>query len=47
MATEAAVGPQGSTRMSSTIKQEAEVARRHTPDIAWPTIVLAFGCLGL
>ena len=29
------------------IKQEAEVARRHTPGIAWPTIVLAFGCLGL
>jgi beta-carotene hydroxylase len=47
MATEAAVGPQGSTRMSSTIKQEAEVARRHTPDIAWPTVALAFGCLGL
>lgn len=33
--------------MESTTRLEAEVARRHTPDIAWPTIILLVGCLGL
>lgn len=33
--------------MESTTRLEAEVARRHTPDIAWPTILLLAGCLGL
>lgn len=33
--------------MESTTRFEAEVARRHCPDIAWPTIALAFGCLAL
>jgi len=26
--------------MNSTIKQEAEIGRRHTPDVAWPTIAM-------
>jgi fatty acid desaturase len=34
-------------QMESTTKFEAEVARRHSPEIAWPTIVLAIGCLAL
>jgi len=29
--------------MESTIKFEAEIGRRHSPEIAWPTIVLALG----
>jgi beta-carotene hydroxylase len=29
--------------MESTIKFEAEVVRRHSPEIAWPTIILALG----
>jgi beta-carotene hydroxylase len=33
--------------MPSTTKHETEVARRSSPDIAWPTIALTFGCLGL
>ena len=33
--------------MESTTRFEAEVARRHTPDIAWPTIALLAGCLCL
>jgi len=33
--------------MESTTRFEAEVARRHCPDIAWPTIALALGCLSL
>lgn len=33
--------------MESTTRLEAEVARRNCPDIAWPTIVLLFACLGL
>lgn len=33
--------------MQSTTKFEAEVARRHSPEIAWPTIALAAGCLTL
>lgn len=33
--------------MQSTIKQESEVARRYSPEIAWPTIVVALGCLAL
>jgi beta-carotene hydroxylase len=28
---------------SSTVKQEAEIARRHTPDFATPVLVLEFG----
>ncbi len=47
IAPETAVGAQGSAKMPSTIKQEADVARRNSPDIAWPTIGLAIGCLGL
>jgi len=31
--------------MESTISFEADVARRHCPDIAWPTIWLTFGCV--
>jgi beta-carotene hydroxylase len=33
--------------MQSTTKHETEVARRSSPEIAWPTIALTFGCLGL
>ena len=33
--------------MSSTMKLEAEVARRHSPDLAWPTMALTVGCLAL
>lgn len=33
--------------MESTTRFEAEVARRHCPDIAWPTIALTFGCIGV
>jgi len=33
--------------MTSTTRLEADVARRHTPDIAWPTIALLAGCLCL
>jgi beta-carotene hydroxylase len=33
--------------MQSTTKYEVEVARRYSPEIAWPTIALAFGCLAL
>ena len=29
--------------MESTIKFEAEVGGRHSPEMAWPTIVLALG----
>jgi beta-carotene hydroxylase len=31
--------------MQSTTKYETEVARRYSPEIAWPTIALAVGCL--
>lgn len=31
----------------STTRFEAEVARRHSPEIAWPTIALALGALAL
>ena len=31
------------TPSGSTLKLEAEIARRHTPEFAWPTIVLAAG----
>ncbi len=31
--------------MESTIKLEAEVARRNSPEFAWPTLVLALGLL--
>lgn len=33
--------------MTSTIKYEAEVARRYSPGIAWPTIAFALACLAL
>ena len=33
--------------MQSTTKYEVEVARRYSPEIAWPTIALAIGCLAL
>jgi beta-carotene hydroxylase len=30
-------------RSGSTLRREAEIARRHTPDFAWPTLVLEAG----
>lgn len=33
-------------RNGSTLKLEAEIARRHTPEFAWPTILLAVGLFG-
>lgn len=33
--------------MESTTKFEAAVARRHSPEIAWPTIALAIGALAI
>lgn len=33
--------------MQSTTRFEAEVARRHSPEIAWPTILLTVAVLGL
>jgi fatty acid desaturase len=37
------IGSRQVSTMESTIKQEVEVARRHSPEIAWPTIALALG----
>jgi len=43
----AAAGSRREQGVESTIRLEAEAARRNSPEIAWPTIALALGCLAL